>query len=141
MRRGAVRVPGWGVAAGNPRPEWSSWSAEQAKQARYFPPGSDIPVPDSAGGGWLLHGVRLLSKPTTDVYAKVLVKLDSIKGFPYPISFDGVDNLHGGIGPDEFDFDLNGGLTGALVDDGGDGLGQDRALHDMTPLRFARRVA
>ncbi len=63
----------------------------QAKQARYFPPGSDIPVPDAADGGWLLHGVRLLSKPTTGAYTKVLVKLDSIKGFPYPINFDGAD--------------------------------------------------
>ena len=60
----------------------------QAKQARYFPKDSGTPHE----GGWLLHGVRLLAKPTTGTHLKeTLVKLSEVtlKGFPSPITFDG----------------------------------------------------
>ena len=59
----------------------------QAKQARYLPRGSATPLSD----GWLLHGVRLLSKPSTDSYKDVLVKLDGLQGFPFPVNFDGAE--------------------------------------------------
>ncbi|MDX2036033.1 MAG: LptF/LptG family permease [Isosphaeraceae bacterium] len=53
----------------------------QAQQARYIPPtASRIPM----RGGWLLHGARLVTRPTTDEYKKVLVKLESLDGFPLP---------------------------------------------------------
>jgi lipopolysaccharide export system permease protein len=59
----------------------------QAKQARYFPAGSGTPL----DGGWLLHGVRLLTQPSTPSYKQVLIKLDGLKGFPNPITHDGAD--------------------------------------------------
>ena len=57
----------------------------QSTQARHIPavPGVDL------SGGWLLHGVKLLSHPRTETYEKVLVKLDDLKGLPNPIDLEG----------------------------------------------------
>lgn len=59
----------------------------QAKQARYFPPGSGTPLE----GGWLLMGARLNNRPSSDDYKEVLTRVDDVKGFPLPITFDGQD--------------------------------------------------
>jgi lipopolysaccharide export system permease protein len=54
----------------------------QSAQARYIPEDAGCPL----NGGWLLHGVRVLTKPTV-ASEEILIKLGDLKGFPMPMEF------------------------------------------------------
>jgi lipopolysaccharide export system permease protein len=57
----------------------------QAAQGRYIPYVPDKPLT----GGWLLHGARLLSQPTTEGWQSVLIPLKSLDGLPLPMDSTG----------------------------------------------------
>jgi lipopolysaccharide export system permease protein len=66
----------------------------QAAQARYIPPTAT----NAYRGGWLLHGARVVTPPTTESYKSVLTKLDTLEGLYNPIDFSeekGVTELGG----------------------------------------------
>ena len=53
----------------------------QAQQARYIPPNT---ARTPLKGGWLLHGAQLVTKPSSNEYETILVKLENLDGFPLP---------------------------------------------------------
>ncbi len=67
----------------------------QANQARYIPPTANTPLK----GGWLMHGARLVTQPTSGEYKRVLTKLDSLKGFQLPMVINEAKQVIDAAGP------------------------------------------
>jgi lipopolysaccharide export system permease protein len=67
----------------------------QADQARYIPKDANTPLK----GGWLMHGARLVTPPSSEEYKKTLVRLDNLNGFPKPMTVNAAKQSVEATGP------------------------------------------